>query len=215
MIEPEGMRRLLAERAPEAPQRLRAALEALPYRERDGWLDAVLGLDAVVPDAWDLPQSCVPYMPCPVDVLLRVVDRAEITSADVFVDIGSGMGRAAAFVHLLTGAGTIGLEIQRALIGRARVMAQTLNVERLVTVEGDAAELVKFIPVGTVFFLYCPFSGARLERVLAHIEDIARTRAVRVCCVQLPALDRPWLEPVSSDAELTVYRSRAVLADAV
>jgi len=94
-------------------------------------------------------------------------------------------------------------------------MAQALNAERFVSIEGDAAELVKFIPVGTVFFLYCPFSGARLERVLDHIEDIARTRAVRVCCVQLPALTRPWLETVSVDEELSIYRSRAVLADAV
>jgi precorrin-6B methylase 2 len=215
MMDPEGMRQLLIERAPGASRELRTALEALGSGERESWLDAVLGVDPFVPDESDLPRNCVPYLPCPVDVLLRMVDQAQITSRDVFVDIGSGVGRAAGVVHFLTGAAVVGLEVQRALVSRAHAMAAALNLERCATVEGDAAELVKFVQVGTVFFLYCPFSGARLERVLDHIEDIARTRAVRVCCVQLPALNRSWLEPVSSEEELSIYQSRAVLADAV
>jgi len=59
-----------------------------------------------------------------------------------------------------------------------------------------------------VFFLYCPFSGARLERVLDDLESIARTREIRVCCVDLPLPPRAWLAlaaPPSGD--LAVYRS--------
>lgn len=203
------MRRLLSEQHPHAAEALRASLDALPSRDRDGWLDAVFGIDDDPPQATELPRGCVPYLPCPVDVLLRTVDRARITSRDVFVDVGSGMGRSAALVHFLTGAGAIGIEIQAELAARARTLAQGLNASRLATVVGDAAELVGFVQVGTVFFLYCPFSGARLDRVLEHLEGIAKTRVIQVCCVQMPALEHAWLELTSADAELSIYRSRA------
>jgi hypothetical protein len=42
----------------------------------------------------------------------------------MFVDIGWGLGRAATFVHLLTDAGAIGLEIQSALVVVARHVAE-------------------------------------------------------------------------------------------
>ncbi len=210
MIEPERMRRLLADHDPSASRELRASLDALPSRDRDGWFDSVLGVDAFEPDGSDLPRGCVPYLPCSVDVILRTVDRAPVTSRDVFVDIGSGVGRAAALAHFLTGAATIGIEIQGALARRSQALAQALNVSRFSTVEGDATELVEFIQIGTVFFMYCPFGGARLDRVLDHLREIANTRPIRVCCVQLPALGRAWLEPVWVDDELSIYCSPAV-----
>jgi len=192
---------------------LRASLEALPRGARDEWLDSLLGLKGLPADGTDLPRGCVPYLPCPVEVLLRAVDRAEITSEDVFVDVGSGVGRAAALVHLLTGAGAVGVEVQQELVRQSRELAAALEAPRFATVAGDAAELLRFLPTGTVFFLYCPFSGARLERVFEHLEDIARTRTIRVCCVQMPALARPWLEPLWEDEELSIYRSRAFTVD--
>lgn len=210
MIEPEGMRRLLADHDPSASERLIASLDALPGRDRDGWLDSVLGIDAFAPDGPELPRGCVPYIPCTVDVILQTVDRAGITNRDVFVDIGSGVGRAAALTHFLTGAQAIGIEIQPGLVRRSRNLARTLKISKFTTVEGDASELVKLINIGTVFFLYCPFGGDRLERVLDDIEEIAMTRPIRVCCVQLPTIRRPRLELMSQENnELLIYRSLA------
>jgi hypothetical protein len=131
--------------------------------------------------------------------------------ADVFVDVGSGVGRAATLVHLLTGAGAIGLEIQTALVHAARDLARRLPVSRVSTVQGDAAELVGYITIGSVFFLYCPFSGDRLARVLAGLESVARTRTIRVCCVDLPLPPCPWLRPESPPSrDLAIYRSTVV-----
>lgn len=203
------LRELLSEQHPAAAQQLRASLDALPSRERDAWLDALFGIDAYPPQEADLPRGCVPYLPCPVDVLLRAVDQAGITSRDVFVDIGSGLGRSTALAHFLTGAGAIGIEIQAELAARARALAQGFHATRLATVVGDAAEFVRFVQVGTVFFLYCPFSGARLDRVLEHLEAIARTRVIQLCCVQMAELERSWLERTWADAELSIYRSRS------
>ncbi len=205
----ERMRSLVAsERV--TPAVFRAALTEVAPADRDAWLDLVLGLDEIPDDGPELPRDCVPYLPCPVDALLRVVEHAGVQASDVFVDVGSGVGRAAALVHLLTGASAIGLEIQPALVLASRDLRTRLNVPRVAPVEGDAARLVGYITIGSIFFLYCPFSGARLEKVLDDLEEIARTRQIRVCCVDLPLPPRPWLtldSPPSGD--LAVYRSAA------
>ena len=208
MIAPEGMRRLLSEQKPGASSQLRAALDDLPTADRDMWLDRVLGIESLPDDGPELPRGCVPYMPCPVDLLLEVVDGAGVGEGDVFVDVGSGVGRATVLTHYLTGAGAIGIEIQRALAQSSCELARAMNISRVRTIEGDATEIVRFIQIGTVFFLYCPFSDARLARLLDDLEAIARTRQIRVCCVHLPAIQRPWLEVISAPrAELMIYRS--------
>ncbi|HEX5101594.1 MAG TPA: methyltransferase domain-containing protein, partial [Polyangiaceae bacterium] len=171
-------------------------------------LDRIWDLDALPPDDPELPRGCVPYLPCSVATVLDAVEQAGVTSDDVFVDVGSGAGRAALLVHLKTGAACIGLEIQPALARTAQARADWLGLERLRFVAGDAAELIRFVPTGTVFFLYCPFSGARLDHFLDALEDVARARPIRVCCVDMPLIERPWLvrrPPTSSN--LDVYDS--------
>jgi hypothetical protein len=85
-----------------------------------------------------------------------------------------------------------------------------LAAERLARVVrgGHAAHLTGLIAIGSVFFFYCPFGGGRLERVLDDLEGIARTRQIRVCCVDLPLPSRPWLTLASPPfGDLGVYRS--------
>jgi len=188
----------------------RAALLAVPPAARDAWLDLVLDLGELPDDGPDLPRGCVPYLPCPVDALLRMTEQARVGASDVFVDVGSGVGRAAALVHLLTGAAAVGIEIQSGLAVAARGLAGRLAEARVATVHGDAVRLAGYIAIGSVFFFYCPFGGARLERVLDDLESIARTRVLRVACVDLPLPPRPWLAPQAPlAADLAVYRSTA------
>jgi len=192
-------------RAP--PSVFRDLLASVPRAEWDPWLDLVFGLDAPPDDGPDLPPGCVPYLPCPVDALVRMVEQAGVTASDVFVDVGSGLGRAAVLTHLLTGAGTIGLEIQRPLVTASRDLTRRLSVSRFATIEGDAVRLTRYMVTGSVFFFYCPFSGCRLEHVVDDLEDIARTRRIRICCVDMPLPPRPWLALSSSSVDLAVYRS--------
>jgi hypothetical protein len=196
-------------RAEPSPAVFRRALMSVPAIDRDAWVDLVFGLETPPEDGPELPRGCVPYLPCPVDALLRMIDIAKVEASDVFVDVGSGVGRAAALVHLLTGAATIGLEIQPALVQASRALSESLKVTRFSPVEGDASRLTGLITIGTVFFLYCPFSGNRLERVVDDLDSIARTRKIRICCVDVPLRPRPWLTPISAPAgDLTVYASR-------
>jgi SAM-dependent methyltransferase len=190
------------------PATFGAVLSEVPPRDRDEWLDLLWDIDEIPADALDLPRGCVPYLPCPVATVLDAVRLAGVTGDDVFVDVGSGAGRAALLAHLTTGAGCIGVEIQAGLVRTAQARADWLALSRLRFVEGDAADMVRFIPTGTVFFLYCPFGGARLRRFLDGLEDVARARRVRVCCVDMPPLEPLWLAPIpSTSPHIHVYQS--------
>jgi ubiquinone/menaquinone biosynthesis C-methylase UbiE len=156
----------------------------------------------------ELPLGCVPYVPCPVSTAQEALHQAAVTCDDVFVDVGSGAGRVALLAHLLTGCGSIGLEIQSGLVRAAQGRADWLNLERVRFVRGDAAKLVRFVPLGTVFFLYCPFGAAHLRGFLDGLEDRARAKQIRVCCVDMPPLTCPWLVRCSATSlRVDVYRS--------
>jgi hypothetical protein len=195
------------------PATFRAALADVPAHDRDAWLDLVLDIQAIPDDEPVLPRGCVPYLPCSVATLTDMIDCADVQQHDVFVDVGGGLGRAVAFTRLSTGASCIGIEIQPGLVRAATVLAQRSGLTRTSFIEGDAAEVVAAMSIGTVFFLYCPFSGDRLRRVLAELESIAQTRAIRVCCVDLPLPDCDWLVPVScTSPDLAIHRSERPLA---
>lgn len=190
------------------PPGFRAALLEVPPAGRDRWVDAVLGVGDIPDDGPELPRGCVPYLPCSVDVLLRMVDQTPIRGSDVFVDVGSGLGRAAMLVHLLTGAGAIGLEVQPALALASRGLASRLGLSRVSSVDGDATKLTGSMTNGTVFLLYCPFGGDRLAKVLADLEPIARTRTIRICSVELPLPPCPWLTIQGRyPGDLAIHRS--------
>lgn len=202
----ESLHRLLHTNARPTPADFRAALTSVPLLERDVWVDAVLGLGPIPDDGPDLPPGGVAYLPCSVEAVLEAVDVARITAADVVVDLGAGVGRAAALLHLLTGARVIGVEVQRALVEAARSLSSSLPAVSFV--HGDAAEVERRAPGGTVYFLYCPFSGARLERLLDDLERIASARPLRLVCIDLPLPPRSWLMQLSSGSgAVTVFTS--------
>ena len=187
----------------------RAVLRGIPPVARDAWVDRVLGLELPPDDGPELPRGGVPYLPCSVDALLRLVEHAPVRAPDVFVDIGSGIGRAATVVHLLTGAPAVGVEIQPTLVAAARDLTARLRLPEVSFVLGDAAQPP--LPAASVYLLYCPFSGERLDTVLAALESVARSRSVAVCCVDLPLPPCPWLQPTSPAwPDLTIHRSAGI-----
>jgi len=191
------------------PEEFRAALMKVSPTERDAWFDRVLELPELPEDGPDLPPGCVPYVPCSVDALLRMVGQARVDASDVFVDVGSGLGRAAVFVHLLTGAGAVGIEVQSGLARAARILTNRLALSGVSYMEGDAARMMGCLSTASVFFFYCPFSGDRLARVLSEIQAMARTRPLRVCCLDVPLPPCPWLALESPlDSDLAIYRSQ-------
>ena len=215
MIEPMERRHLeSAERArwsieheAHDPSTFRAALLDVPSLAREDWVDLVLGLDDLHEDGPDLPRGCVPYLPCSVDTVMKMIDWAAVCSSDVFVDVGAGAGRTTALVHLLTGAAAIGIEIQHALVVVANELTARLALSRVRCIEGDATSLTGHMTTGSVFFFNCPFSGQRLARVLDDLEALAQTRVLRFGCVNLQMPPRAWLAMDTRAGELAIYRS--------
>src|SRR5262249_44967801 len=110
------------------------------------------------------------------------------------------------------GAGAVGLEIQAGLAGRAKQMAERLRLERVSSVHGDAEKLVGFMTTATVFFFYCPFNGERVARVMEGLRPLAQARPLRLCFVDMPAPDLPWLvadaAPQGEFERLAIRRTR-------
>ncbi len=180
-------------------------LLAVPHADRNVWVDELLGLPEAPPDVPDLPQGSVPYLPAGVDEILTMVLQAPLRADDELVDLGSGMGRVAILAHLLTGARASGVEIQAPLVDRARSCCDGLGVSDVSFRRADAAETELD---GSTFFLYAPFNGDTLTRVVRRLERVARRRPIAVCAVGLEFPSERWLRPRDmSCASITTYDS--------
>jgi SAM-dependent methyltransferase len=182
---------------------LRALIEAVPYRDRDAFTDELLGMAPPPPDV-ALPPGGVPYLPCGVAEILALTREAPLGPGDQLVDLGAGLGRVVLLAHLLSGARARGVEIQAPLVRAARARAADLALD-VEFAHGDAAEAALD---GSVFFLYAPFNGATLARVLSRLEEVARRRRIVVAAVDLALPGQPWLLPrATSSLALTLYDS--------
>lgn len=192
-----------------SPRASQDSLAQIAFVERDAWVDRVLGIEEIPEDGESLPRGCVPYLPCSANILLQLAEGGFLQKKDAFLDIGSGVGRAAILAHLLTGASAIGVEIQPALIEVARGFAASLCLSGVSFVEGDATQMLDTLSLGSMFFLYCPFSGERLLALLSSLQKIARHRKIQVCCVDLPLPEQSWLEPIQIlSMDFDLYQSK-------
>jgi SAM-dependent methyltransferase len=181
-------------------------LRGVPFLERDVWVDELLGIEAPPPDIPDLPRESVPYLPCGVDEIVAAVVEAPVEPDDVLVDLGSGLGRVVILAHLLSGARGLGVEIQEPLVRSARARCAELALAEVSFVHADVADVELD---GSVFFLYAPFNGAMLARVVRRLEDVARRRPIVACTVGFELHDLPWLVPrKTSCRSLTLYDAR-------
>jgi SAM-dependent methyltransferase len=181
-------------------------LRTIPFRDRDEWVDELLGFEALPPDIPDLPRGAVPYVPCSVEEIMAMVQDVPVLPGDEVVDLGSGLGRVVILAHLLAGARARGVEIQEPLVRRARERAAELG---LTDVSFEHANAVDATLDGSIFFLHAPFNGEMLKSVLSNLESVARRRAIVLCAVGLEFRDLPWLQPRSSrSVALAIYDSR-------
>lgn len=180
-------------------------LLAVPYAERDAWLDELLGIAELPPDAPDLPRGAVPYLPCGVEAIVAMVREAPVGAGDVLVDLGAGLGRPLILAHLLSGARGHGIELQLPLVRSARQRCDALGLGAVSIVHGDAGETALD---GSVFFLYAPCNGAMLARVVDRVAEVAERRPIVVATVDLELHGAAWLRPrTSSCSSLMLYDS--------
>jgi SAM-dependent methyltransferase len=123
------------------------------------------------------------YEPTPVPQALALLDASPLRPQDAtFVDLGVGMGRVVMLAARRAYRAVIGVEISPALVEIARENLASLRDPQRVArdvkiVRADAAEYV--FPRGDlVVFLYNPFRGPVLERVLANLRAPGERRDI-------------------------------------
>jgi hypothetical protein len=167
----------------------------LEYDHLDVLVAGILGTDRLVVDdpAETLPEM-FPYQPTPARIILEIVKQANLGPHDIFVDVGSGLGVVPTLVSLLSGAASIGIEVQASYCRHAEACVRRLNLSSVRFVCQDARHAD--FSVGTVFYMYTPFKGAMLQQVLERLHAEGRRRRIRLCTygpILTEAIQRPWL----------------------
>ena len=189
--------------------------DKIGYDNSDIFINGLLS-DRVIPGATlEMKGGMVFYQKTPVRIVFEMVELAQLSSKDVFFDIGSGLGQVVILVNLISGTVARGIEYEPAYCEYAKIGASQLN---LLNVEFINAEAHKGdYSQGTVFFLYTPFEGKMLEDMLEVLQEESRKRAIRVftygpCSSRIAR--QGWLNCVNGGADnpykLYEFRSLAV-----
>jgi SAM-dependent methyltransferase len=185
---------------------LLARLAALPPAERDAEVERYLGIaegaDSTAPGA-----GLIGYHASGVAPIIHALVEVPVGRDDVVVDLGAGLGKVVLLASLLTGARSRGIELQPALVQRARSAAARLGVPVEIA-QGDVRDAP--LEDGTVFFLYAPFHGPVLRDVFGRLRAVASRRAIVVCALGVDlGREAPWLVPRPIDSFwLSIYDSR-------
>lgn len=146
----------------------------------------------------DLMPDMVSFHKTPVRVVFELIRMAGMDSADVFFDIGSGLGQVVLLVNLVTGAKARGIEYEPAYCEYAGAVASRLRLTGTEFINADA--LQEDYSTGTVFFLYTPFEGRMLLDMLRRLQQASRDRMIRIFtygpCSQRVAAEQ-WLRCVN------------------
>lgn len=181
------------------------------YDFLDELISGVLQLEEPAVGEVERDPDVVFYQPTPARHIFTLMQKTALTSDDVFVDLGSGLGHVPLLVSICTPGRSIGIELETRYVERARACAQRLGLNRISFVGQDAREAD--LSSGTVFYLYTPFSGSMLRCVLDRLMGEGASRAIRVCtygpCTSVVA-EEPWLEAVAVPVtdRVVVFRSR-------
>lgn len=172
------------------------AQEWLDTDDLDVFVNGVLDIDEAPVKTRDLQPGMIGYYPTPARVVLALIKYARMRAQDVFYDLGSGLGRVAMLVGLLTQAQVRGIEFDPAYCAYAQQRADGLHLSRVRFLNVDAREAD--YRGGTVFFLYTPFTGHLLQAVLDRLHAEARTRPITLAAYGGCTRDvarQPWVQP--------------------
>jgi hypothetical protein len=162
----------------------------------DVFLNGILGIAATPEETHGLLPEMIGYYPTPAPVILALIEQARLSTSDVFYDLGSGLGRVALLVGLLTAAQAKGIEFEPAYCTYAQQRARELRLSQVTFYHADARH-VDYAD-GTVFFLYTPFTGRLLQDVLAKLRAVAHTRPIIIATYGACTRDvsqQSWLQP--------------------
>jgi hypothetical protein len=195
---------------PASENELGSPVPGLGFDDRDELVCGVLQLSEPGEPGLQPSPEMVPYQPTPVRHILHLIAAAMVAEDDVFVDLGSGLGHVPLLVSMMTGAQSLGIEMQAAYVVSARECAQSLQLSRAQFIAQDARDAD--LSGGTVFYLYSPFKGSILAEVLDALRRESMHRPIKICslgpCTHRVS-DEAWLKTseLSDAGSITVFHS--------
>ncbi len=149
------------------------------YDYRDELLSGILQLREPSDANLYPAREMVFYQPTPVRHILRLIMASALSEADVLVDLGSGLGHVSLLASMLTGVQSFGIEVKAAYAASAQECAQRLRQSRVRFIPEDAR--TADLSIGTVFYLYSPFTGSILADVLERLRNESTNREIKIC----------------------------------
>jgi SAM-dependent methyltransferase len=124
-------------------------------------------------------EGAAEYSPAPYIVLLSLLDHLDPGSADVFVDVGCGKGRAVCLACRHPMRRVVGIEIDDGLARKARINLLALRgAQAAVELRHMRAEHFDYADA-TIVYLFNPFSRRILSTFLGRLRDTHR-RSLRI-----------------------------------
>src|SRR5580704_8458057 len=98
------------------------------YDDLDVFVNEWLGTGEMPEPTLERPAGMVEFYKTPARVVLELARRITVGEADVFYDLGAGLGQVVLLMHLLTGVEARGVEIEPAYCEYARRCAEGLGL---------------------------------------------------------------------------------------
>jgi Histone methylation protein DOT1 len=143
--------------------------------------------------------------------ILQLIAATALAEDEVFVDLGAGLGHVPLVVSMVTGAQSLGIEVQAPYVASAQECTRSLHLSRVRFIPQDAREAD--LSSGTVFYLYSPFNGSILTDVLSALRMESTRRPIKICslgpCTRTVANEK-WLKArtLSDTGRITVFDSQ-------
>ena len=181
------------------------------YDHLDDLISGVLQFEEPSAEIVQLESEMVPYQPTPARHIFDLIVRIALTERDFLIDLGSGPGQVTLMASICTAASCTGIELEPSYVSCARKSARSLNLNNVRFIQGDAREAD--LSVGTIFYLYTPFTGTILRDVLNSLRQEAVRRQIRICtfgpCTRVVA-EEQWLRVIGAleTDRIAIFRSR-------
>ena len=114
---------------------------------------------------WD-SAHIAPFVTTPDEVVIRMLELAEIEKGDVLYDLGSGDGRIVVAAARNYGIKAVGFEIDPVLVKDSRQIIQQAGLQRLVEIREQDIRTIDFAPASVVTMYLYPAANLRLRPVL-------------------------------------------------
>jgi hypothetical protein len=196
-LTPLALRQLVYHYAGSVPDKSPA--DQPDYDLFDDFLSSLFQVDYEPAETHSRSDEMIYLQPTPGRVILEMINELHFTQADRFYDLGSGLGRVPVLVSLLTGVSSVGIEVEPTYVDYSRSSALKLGTSNVEFRNLDARDAD--LSDGTIFFMYSPFTGSILRRVLEHLHDLSKRQPITLCTYGpcTPIIEREaWLHSVRS-----------------